>query len=470
MQSSFTNKLLKHKLALPFIAGAGIVLTVLIIKLQPAMKHDPQTNPAKLVTVIEAKAHVVRPSIIGFGTVEPDVSLSTKAEVSGRVTFVNPNLEKGAMIAAGELLVRIDDKDYQLALSQAKADLLANQASLAQMDITIENSELDLKLAKQKLKVAQSEYQRKQKLRKQGSVSQSELDAQQQNVLQLQQETQNLEGRLSTLPADKEVIQAKIAISEAKVEKAQRDIERTQVSLPFNGRISNVMVDQGQFVSTGSALFEASGFDKMLINAQFSVEDFRRLLATVDRDNFNIQQLLANRSAADMLSHSGLTAHISNGQSETLNRTAKVERIADNIDPQSRTVGVIVSVSDNYDDIDPMKKPPLVKGMYLQVQLSGVAKPYTLIPRSALHQNELFTVSADSRLKRITVQPEFLVDDMALLAPQEAFNGALIATSDFFPAVEGMSLTTEPDALANKLVARFAQEHAALAVETESNP
>lgn len=430
---------LTTKFALPTIAAIGILLAVAIVKLQPAMAHNPQLAIAKKVTVITAKPDSLRPSIVGFGTVEPDISLQTKAEVSGRITYINPKLKKGSIVAADTLLLSIDDKDYQLALRQAQADLLANQSSLQQMELTIKNTELDYQLAKQKLKVAQSEYQRKAQLRKQGSVSQSELDAQKQNVLQLEQENQSLKGKLATLPADVEVIKAKIAISEAKVAQAQRDIQRTQVKLGFNGRIAQVAVEQGQFVTLGATLFEASGYDKMLINAQFSVSDFRRLLTTVDKSHFDIQHLLAGDEANDLLTQAGLTARITNPMADGLSWQATVERISDNLDPQSRTVGVIVSVSHNFDNLDPQSNPPLVKGMYMQVELAGVAREYTVIPRSALHQNELYIVSKNNTLRRLSIRPNFVMGDFALFDSRLKTPLDLIV-SDVFPAVDGMAV------------------------------
>ncbi len=444
--------LLQHKLALPAVALLGIILAVVIVKIQPDMQHNPQAASVKSVAVINTKPTKVRPSIMGFGTVEPDLLLQTKAEVAGRVTYINPLLKKGSMVAAGTLLLTIDDKDYQLGLRQAQADLLANQASLQQMQQTVKNTELDLKLAQQKLKVAQKEYQRKAQLRQQGSVSQSELDAQQQTVLQLEQENQNLKGRLQTLPADIEVIKAKISISEAKVAQAQRDIDRTQVTLNFNGRIGQVAVEQGQFVSTGTTLFEASGIDKMLINAQFALQDFRRLLGTIDKSHFDLQHLLSNETAQTLLTNAGLSARISHPQSRQLHWDAKVERISDDLDPQSRTVGVIVSVSHNFENLDPETNPPLVKGMYMQVQLSGVAKEFSVVPRAALHQGAIYLASNNNTLRRVQIEPNYTMGDFALF--DQRLQQLNLVVSDVFPAVDGMQI--EPN-LDQDMTAKIAQ-------------
>lgn len=427
---------------LPAAVILGLIAAFFIVKSRPDMAHSQAEQKQFLVKTISTKPVTIRPSIVGFGTVEPDIQLPVKAEVSGEVTYLHPSLKKGALLPAGTLLITIDDKDYQLALKQAAADVLANKQSYQQLQQTVENTKLDLQLAKQKMSVVEAEFQRKQGLNKQGLVSRSELDAQEQAVLQLKQEVQNLDGRLTTLPADLEVVSAKIEISQAKVEQAERNIERTQVSLPFSSRISAVNVEKNQFISTGGQLFEASSFDKMLVNAQFSVQDFRKIMSTLDREEFNIQRLLTQSENNHQIALAGLSAVIQHPTDEGLMWQAKVERIADNLDPQTRTIGVIVSVSNNFTELDPETKPPLVKGMYLSVTLRGKAEQYVLVPRAALKGDTLMYVDDQKLLQKQTVEPRFTQGDIALFKAAMLVNRQVVV-SELFPAVQGMKVKVE---------------------------
>lgn len=448
------RSILSSKVALPLFVILGVAATVGVVKLKPAMKHDKTADNVPLVSVVSTKKELIRPSIIGYGTVEPDVNLQTKAEVAGRVTFVASALKTGAIVAANTQILRIDDKDYLLALRQAKADLLANKASLQQMQLNIKNTEVDIQLAKKKLAVAKAEYKRKQRLHKKGTVSKSELEAQEKSMLQQEQETQNLQGKLKTLPADLEVLKAKISISEAKVAQAKRDIDRTKIVVPYSVRIGKVNVELGQFVSKGSTLFEASSFDKMQINAQFQLDDFRRLLATVDKSFFNIQNIIANEDFAKQLSNSGLSAVISNPNSKDMRWVASVERISGTIDNRSRTVGVIVGVDNNYKNLDPTKKPPLVGGMYLQVKIKGVAKPFVAIPRAAIRQKEVFIADAENNLRRLSAVPDFIDGDVALFSNSLPEQSKVIV-SDVYPAISGMPLHVIEDKFAVAQLADF---------------
>lgn len=450
------NGWLNKKRMLPLVAILLALVAVIIVKTRPPMVHSEAEKIVRTVSTITANPITIRPRITGFGTVEPDIQLPIKSEVAGRIIYVHPNLKKGSLLPAGTELIRVDDKDYLLALKQAEADLLVNKQTLIQSEQTVKNAQLDLELAQQKLSIVEAEYERKQGLHKQGTVSKSELDAQYQQVLQLRQEVQNVSGRLTTLPADIEVIKAKIEIANARVDQAKRDIERTVISLPFSSRISAVNVENNQFVSLGSQLFEASSFDKMLINAQFSVNDFRRIMATLDKEDLDISSLMiANQSHNQVLS--GLSATIKHPTDTTLVWTAKVERIADNLDPQTRTIGVVVSVSNNYQHVDPKTNPPLVKGMYLSVELQGKESDYVVLPRSALRQNQLLYVDNNDELKKLDTAPLFTLDDLALFE-SEALAGKDIIVSELFPAVEGMTLSATPDAKLSAMIANLRVE------------
>jgi len=438
------SKFLKHKLALPAILVAGILLTVLIIKMQPSMQHNPKARLAVPALAVSVREHKLRPTINGFGTVVPDVTLSAKAEVKGRITYLHPELKKGAILPKGTVVVRIDDRDYQLALRQAKADLLSSQASLKEMQLTVENTQLDLRLANEKLKVRRAELKRLEKLRKTGAVSQSKLDGERQNMLQQQQEVQQLENKQTTLPSDIQVLEAKIEISRAKVEQSERDLQRTEISLPFNARVRQVDAELDQFVSTGNLLFDVSGMDKVVINAQFPMEQVRQIARGFDKEKLKFVNLSDIKDSSSIFASLGLLASVRIAGTDFKGWDAKVERFSDNLDPQSRTVGVVVSVSDSYKHLEPGVRPPLLEGNYMEVELQGIPSTFLAMPRFALHEQQAYFIDEESRLQRVELKGLQLQGELAL------FKGGLqagdrVITSDIFPAVNGMTVAPVKD-------------------------
>lgn len=442
------------------IGVAGVVVMMLIINLQPSMTHNQTQRPSTPVSYIEVKQQMLKPEIIGFGVVQPDLKLQAKAEITGRITYIHPLLKKGEIFSKNTLLLKIDDKDYLLQLRQSQADLLANKANLEEMLIAIENNELELKLASEKLKVRQKEYARLSKLRKTGAVSQSNLDAEKQNLLQQKQEVQQLRNKQTTLPSSLEVMKAQLEISKAKLQKSERDIERTEIRIPFNGRIGQVYTELDQYMPVGSALFDAAGLNKIKINAQFPISQFSQFSKNFDRTKIDFRELSEIPSMANVLESLGLTATVEEAGGDFKSWTAKVERFSDDLDPKTRTVGVIVSVKDSYKNLEPGSRPPLLEGMYMRVILKGAAINAIALPRFALHEDQIYAISTDNKLKRVILSSVKSQGNLILISSSSEESslikhGDKIITSDVFPAVSGMQLSPTLDKSASEKMVQW---------------
>ena len=449
---------LKTKYAFPLIAIAGLLLMILIVKSQPETEHKQADSIITPVNYVTVKSHFIKPEIIGYGVVKPDMVLEAKPEVSGRITYIHPQLKKGEIFSKGTLLLTIDDKDYLLQLKQAKADLLVNKANLQEMTLSIDNTELELSLALDKLKVRKTEYARMLKLSTTGVISKSSLNSEKQNLLKQKQEVQQLENKKTLLPSTLAVMKAQLEISEAKLEKSERDLARTKITMPFDGRISNVYTELNEYVTAGGLasagqLFDAFSLNKVIINAQFPVEQFRRFA-----QSFNKKIFSHNGRAPEMkevVQSLGLTVKVEDSRGVFKAWPAKVERFSDNLDAKSRTVGVMVSVSDSYKQVLPGTKPPLLEGMYMKVILTGKPTDMLVLPRFALHNKQLFTINQNDLLQRISVAELQYQGDLLLLDPVKnkiIKENDKVITSDVFPAINGMKLTPILDKAVTKQI------------------
>jgi len=450
-------KLLSRRYIFILIAALGILTAVIIVKSRPTMHHQAESRPATSVTTIEAQQYLVKPSITGFGEVEPDVLLEAKAEVSGKVIYLNPQLRKGNILPEGTVVIRIEDKDYQLALKQAEADLAVSKANLKEMQLSLKDTNINLKLAQEKLDIANKDLKRNEKLLKKGSISQTAMGAQQSVVLQLKQEVQSLAYKLETLPAQLDVQNAKVIISEASVETQKRNLDRTTITLPFNARITDLAIEENQYIAQGASLFSAQTINKILINAQFPLEQFRILARGFNHNEKLLKEAFKNGETEGLFEKLGLSAKVRLAGDSLALWEAKVERISSNLDPASRTLGVIVSVENPYQNIQPGIKPPLLQGMYTEVTLQGNPKNYFVIPRDALHEKQLFLLDKNSRLKRIDIIAE--AQGNMLLLEQGLSAGEKVITSDLFPAVAGMALQAVPDEKRKQQVTQWLETH-----------
>lgn len=447
--------------ALPLMLAVGAVIAAVIVTSRPAMEHQVSAQPSTAVGTLRLEQHQVRPSVTGYGEVSPDLLLDMRAEVSGRVSFVHPQLKKGAILPAGTLVVRIDASDYRLALKSAQARLVQHRANLAEQALALHDAELNLQLAREKLELAAAELLRFEQLQSKGSLAQSSVDSQRTRVLQVKQEVQSLQNRLDTMPYSTAVLRAQIEIAESEVQTQQLNLQRTEIRLPFDARISSLATQADQFVGQGASLFGAQSIDKVLINAQFSLAQMRLLARGFDLGPASMAALFADSEAnSNLIRRLGLRARVrlvGNGQEVLWN--AEVERISSSLDPVSRTVGVIIGIRDPYQQLQPGIKPPLIEGMYMQVELWGQPQPYWLVPRDALHEGELYLLDEAQQLQRLAVtgypqQQWLLLDPATPLGPHPT-----LITSDLFPAVTGMQLVPVLDAATQTALNAWLEAH-----------
>ena len=120
----------------------------------------------------------------------------------------------------------------------------------------------------------------------------------------------------------------------------------------------------------------------------------------------------------------------------------RVVRMREQLNPRTRTAALVVVVDKPYEQAIPGQRPPLMQGMYCEVELRGSPRPGCLIiPRSALHEGHVFVVDSDRRLRRRQV--EISMTQAGFVCVEKGLGeGELLVVSDPSPAIEGM--LTEP--------------------------
>ncbi len=447
---------LTKRRALPVIFASCILLAILLIKLQPVMQHEPSVGLVTPVNVITISQYSVKPAITGFGVVEPDILLEAKAEIAGKIVYVHPQLRNGTVFPKDTVVIRIEQDDFQLTLKQAEADTSSSQAKLREIKTKLTNTRVDLKLVIQKLVLAEKDLERGKMLLKKNFVSEFAVDSQQANVIKLQQEVQNLNTLLKTLPEQQASFEASLNSAKAGTQSQQRNLDKTTIRVPFNARISQLSVKENQFVSQGALLFSAQTTDKILINAQFPLDQFRTLAKDFGESTELIRQAFQSGFSNDLFTQLGLSATVRLANDDSADWQAKVERISSRLDPVTRTLGVIISVDRPNEQIEPGIKPPLLEGMYTQISIEGNPKAFYLVPRDALHEGELFLVNASDQLERRAIKPDQLQDSMALFSTGLKAGEQLIV-SDLFPAISGMALKPIKDQAMQEHIAQWAE-------------
>lgn len=422
-----------------FIAIAlAIIIAIILVKSKPAMQHAATEMPSKAVEVIAASDIPFRSSITAYGNVEPAITLNSTAEVSGKISYVHPNLKAGETVPADTLVVRIDAKDYAGTLKQTEADLAASRSALKELEEEEKSTRRSLTLAKKNLKVGEAEYARIKDVYEKRVVTKSALDAEEQKVIQLRQQVEELQGKINGFDSRRQSVNAQIARAEQEVQNRETILGRTEISLPFDARIGTVSIDKNEFVAVGSPLFEAIDLKGVEITAQLPIDSMRKLVSHLEGTINNNEQIIrAGGRINDRLKLSA-KVRLVNGMPSAV-WEARVLRISDSIDATRQTLGMVVGVEDSYDKIIPGKRPPLIKGMYTSVDIFAPQRSAMVIPRKALHQGRVYIANGDDRLEIRSVDIQLIQGDLAVIR-SGIEPGERVIITDLIPVIEGMPL------------------------------
>lgn len=213
------------------------------------------------------------------------------AYVRGSVTVIAPkvdgyvaevNVIDFATVRAGDVLVRLDDRNYRQKLDQAKSLLSAQQAALANVVQARHSREAALVSARAQiagaraqysnalaqLRRAQADLRRATPLTREGSLSQREHDQTEAALRQAESVVSQADATIQQSEAGKAVaaqdlksvlvnrgaLEAAVESAHAAVELAQIDLDNTRVRAPSDGRVGEVGVKLGQYATPGTQL------------------------------------------------------------------------------------------------------------------------------------------------------------------------------------------------------------------------
>src|SRR5215510_77524 len=187
-------------------------------------------------------------------------------KVSGYITAVP--VTDNEHVAAGDVIARIDDRDYRIALDQAEAQVAAAQASIENIDAQLQvqqaqiaANEAQVEQAQAGLVFAEQQNARYQELAQKGSGTiqnaqqfSSQL-RQQQSALASAQATLKLAQRqVEALKAQRNSAVASLAQAKAQRDQAQLNLSYTTVTAAQPGRVVNLTAAVGQFAQAGTNL------------------------------------------------------------------------------------------------------------------------------------------------------------------------------------------------------------------------
>lgn len=427
-------------LLIPPLALGALALAWLTLSREPPERH-PQVERTVAVRVIEVPKIAVVPRAFGHGVVEPSRVWEGVAEIGARVVAEHPDLARGAFLPAGASLLRLDTTDVELRVAEAEAGKAVLEAQLAQLERLAENTQASLAIEERALALSEAELERQRALLARGTVPRSAVEREERQTVAQRQAVQALRNQLALHPAERLVLEAQLRQRDADLAVARLDLARAELRLPFDGRIAQVNVRKDQVASRGQVLVTADAMERAEISAQIALDRLRRLVrASPDAI------VLTAEGAAERLATLALEAVVRLRAGDMhVEWPGRVARMSDFVDPLTRTVGVIVEVDRPYDRVVPGQVPPLVKSMFVEVELRGPATaPLAVIPRAALRAGRVYLVGKEDRLAIRPVEIAFVQGEIAVIEAG-LDGGEQIVVSDLIPAIEGMLLRPTRD-------------------------
>lgn len=418
------------------IVIAPLVVALSIFALAKRKKTDKSAiledlerpRPANVITT---RTLSLSPSVYGYGEAVPALVWKAVAEVKGRIVYKNPKLEIGEAIDKGEVMLKIDPEDYELLKEREKDSIQNIEAQISELEVKKSNVAASLAVQKKKLELAKKQYERYQTLHGKKVVSSTDMESQELNMLAQDATVLELENELKLIPARLAALKSQKTLSEHALAQTVLDIERTKIIAPFQGVISSCEVEEGQFVAVGQVLLEMDSEANIEIEAQVPAQKMLAILGTTRPTNPQ-EQLTA-------------TVHWKSSAS-SLSWPATVQRFSAGVDPQTRTIGVIVNV-DNLKN--GASSPPILKGMYCEVEIKASRKKrFTVIPRQACKNSYVLITDTDNRLRREKVEIIFASEDYLALSPESLKEGETLLVSDLPYTTEGMLITPVRDDVA----------------------
>lgn len=430
--------ILQKAVILPLIVIIALVIVVAKIKSKSPVDHVELGFPVKTVEVITVRKIPFRARSTAYGNVEPAILMQAKSEVSGKISYMHPALKKGGNLSQGTVALRVEPTTFEFTLNQSKAALAGSQSALVQLEVEEQSTRTSLAIAKKNLEVGKKEFDRLLSVWEKKLISRSVVDAEEQKMLQLSQQLEDLQGKLTGYESRKIATQAQITQSESQLAQSEDTLGRTEVRIPFDAVIGEVLVEKGEFTSVGSVLFEASGVQAVEINAQLPTRQFRPLLMGSNerpvsmRNPAELQSALLQVGLEARVSLVGFTGNTAKWQGELL-------RISDSIDPTRDTLGIVIAVNNPYEGVIPGKRPPLLKGMYTAVELYAPARQMIVLPRRAIHQGRIYVAKPNNELeiREVTVLHR---QGRLVILNGGVEEGEQVIITDVVPVLEGLPL------------------------------
>ena len=339
------------------------------------------------------------------GTVRARTRSRLASEVAGRVVEVAEAFSDGGFFRKGDLLVRIDASDYELAVRRLEAQLGQATAALAALEVEVTSTDRQITLAAERHELHKKHLARMGKLTTGGISSDSALESIQRDEIAARDRLVELRSKRDVLVARRAGLDRAVALAKVDLEKARLDQTRTRILAPYDGRVLERTIDLGQFVSRGSELARIYAVDVALVR-----------LPLTDRQRGQVELPIRYRGEDQSARQPHVTLTVTQG-SQLFRWPGKIVRTDGAVDAASRQLFAIAQIEDPYGHHED-DRPPLRIGTYVTARIDGrKLRGVYVVPRAVLQSGEeLLMMDGPDRVRRQPVEIVWRSTDSVVIA------------------------------------------------------
>lgn len=384
-QKTWRGTIVKICLSLILI-GIGIAGAVYFQNTAPKARKRPPTSMAPLVQVQTLNLQPEQVVVKAMGTVVAARQIELKCSVAGEIIRIHDDFIEGGLLKKGAEILRIDPKDYQLALAQ-------NKRALAD---------------------AQYEYEVEQGYQ---AVAKREWE-----LLGNSEQGGELNAELALRKPHLERARARIEAARADLEKAELDLKRTEVQAPFNAIVLTKHVDVGARITTNEPMALLVDIDQFWVRVSVPLDRLKWIDLPTATDPIGAQVEIVYR--------------------DQYRRPAKITKLLNDLGDAGQMARLIATVNDPLGVTSKETvNPPLLIGEFVQVEIAGDRIEHAFrIPRRALRDNDrVWLVSTAGALEIRPITITWRGED-TVLATGGLKEGEQIIVSDLATPVDGMQV------------------------------